>query len=92
MKISRGALCSCVGILLTLASLGCGSGEFTPPLTAIAATANPLVAQYSIRHFHPGVTAWVEFGTDTTYGRQTSAMTDAVTDLAAKCSIFSWPA
>ena len=79
MKISRGALCSCVGILLTLASLGCGSGEFTPPLTAIAATANPLVAQYSIQHFHSGLTAWVEFGTDTTYGRQTSIMTDSVT-------------
>ena len=80
MKISRGALRSSAGLLLTLGSFGCGSGNFTPPppLTAIASTANPLVAQYSIAHFHPGLTAWVEFGTDTTYGRQTSIMTDSV--------------
>jgi hypothetical protein len=45
----------------------------------VAATAHPLVAQYSVNHVHQGLTAWVEFGTDTTYGRQTSVMTNSVT-------------
>jgi hypothetical protein len=45
----------------------------------VIATAHPLVAKYSIRHFHPGLTAWVEFGTDTTYGRQTSTFTNSAT-------------
>jgi arylsulfate sulfotransferase len=66
-------------MIASLASLGCGSGNYTPPFTAVSATAHPLVAQYSIRHFHQGLTAWVEFGTDTTYGRQTSVMTNSVT-------------
>jgi arylsulfate sulfotransferase len=72
-------MCLCACILFALASVGCGSGNFTPPLTAIAATSHPLVAQYSIMHVHQGVSAWVEFGTDTTYGRQTSVMTNSVT-------------
>jgi arylsulfate sulfotransferase len=79
LRNSRVQLCLFVGVLLTLASFGCGSGDFTPPLTAVSATSNPLIAQYSIRHFHPGLTAWVEFGPDTSYGRQTSIMTDSVT-------------
>jgi arylsulfate sulfotransferase len=78
MKKSQIMLCSPAIVLLTLASLGCGSGGFTPPLTVITPTSHPLVAQYSIRHFHPGLTAWVEFGTDTNYGRQTSVMSDSV--------------
>ena len=78
LKNSRTVSCMCACILLAVVSLGCGSGNFTPPLTAVTATAHPLVAQYSIRHFHPGLTAWVEFGTDTTYGRQTSVMTNSV--------------
>ena len=77
MRLSRGALFSLAVILFTLASIGCGSGNFTPPLTAISPTSHPLVAQYIIRHFHSGLTAWVEFGTDTNYGRQTSVLTDA---------------
>jgi len=77
MLMSQRAVCLSVGTLLILAALGCGSGNYTPPLTAIAPTTNPLVAQYSIRHFHPGLTAWVEFGLDTTYGRQTSVLTDS---------------
>lgn len=65
---------------LTLASLGCGYNTFSlPPVSAIAATSNPLVAQYSIRHVQPGFTAWVEFGIDTNYGRQTSIMQDSST-------------
>ncbi|MGB8064582.1 MAG: aryl-sulfate sulfotransferase [Candidatus Sulfotelmatobacter sp.] len=74
----RLALCLSGSILVTLASFGCGSGNYTPPLTAVTATSNPLVASYNIRHGHAGVTAWVEFGTDTTYGRQTSVMTDSL--------------
>ena len=70
-------MCLCAGILFTLTSFGCGSGNYTPPLTTIAPTLNPLVAQYTIRHFHPGLTAWVEFGLDTSYGRQTSVMSDS---------------
>src|SRR5579863_1255087 len=73
MKNSR-AVWLCVSILSTLLSIGCGSGNFTPPLTVVAASSHPLVAQYSIRHFRQGMTAWVEFGPDTTYGRQTSVM------------------
>ena len=71
------AICSFLGIVLW-ASLGCGSSSSPRFTTAVAATANPLVAQYSIQHFQPGRTAWVEFGTDTNYGRQTSVVSDAV--------------
>ena len=72
-------MCLSAGVLFTLLSLGCGLGNSTsPPLTAVAATSNPLVAQYSIHHFHQGLTAWVEFGTDANYGRQTSLMTSSV--------------
>jgi len=61
-------------VLPILASFGCGSGsKGSPALTnKIAATANPLVAQYTITPLESNVTAWVEFGTDTTYGRTTS--------------------
>lgn len=80
MEVSRGALGFSAGVLFfTLTLFGCGSGAPIPPLTVIAATPNPLVAQYSIGHFDSGLTAWVEFGPDTTYGRQTSVMTDPVT-------------
>jgi arylsulfate sulfotransferase len=64
-----------VGSLLILGTLSCGSSNNM--LTVVAPTANPLVAQYSIRYFHPGLTAWVEFGLDTNYGRQTSVMSDS---------------
>jgi arylsulfate sulfotransferase len=77
VKLSRGALSSAVIILLTLASVGCGSGNYKPPVAVISPTSHPLVAQYSLNHFHEGLTAWVEFGTDTNYGRQTSVFTDA---------------
>jgi len=64
-------LCAC--ILLSVVSLGCGSGVSVP---IVSGTSNPLVAQYNIGHIRPGMTAWVEFGTDTNYGRQTSAVTN----------------
>ncbi len=73
MRDSRLAFCLSGLIVVTLASFGCGS----PPQTVVTTTSNPLVASYNVRH-HPGLTAWVEFGTDTTYGRQTSVMTDSV--------------
>lgn len=65
------------GLLILLASLGCGSSSPQAPLTQVASTPNPLVAQYNITHFHSGLTAWVEFGADTTYGRQTSVVSDS---------------
>src|ERR1700756_1765290 len=80
MRLDRGALCASAVLFVTVASLGCGSPNTTPsPLGSITPTANPLVAQYTIAHFHSGLTGWVEFGTDTTYGRQTSPVTNSVT-------------
>jgi arylsulfate sulfotransferase len=77
LKNSRAAFGFSAGIFLTLTSVGCGSGNFTPPPSSVAATPNPLVAQYTINHVARGATAWVEFGTDTGYGRQTSVITAA---------------
>jgi arylsulfate sulfotransferase len=66
-------------LTLTLSLTGCGA-NYTPLAPAtVTATAHPLVAQYNIRHSQSGLTAWVEFGTDTTYGRQTSTFTNSVT-------------
>ncbi len=76
LKNSQAVLCLFATSLLIAASVGCGSANFTPPPTSISASSHPLVAQYNLMHFHPGLTAWVEFGTDTNYGRQTSAMKD----------------
>jgi hypothetical protein len=56
----------------TICSLGCGSGLSTgTPATAIAKTQNPLVVQYQVAELGPA-SVWVEFGTDASYGRQTS--------------------
>lgn len=78
MKIRVRVLFSAIGFSLTLASLGCGSGSTTPPpVGAIAGTTNPLVAQYNITHFDWGLSAWVEFGTGTNYGRETSIATSS---------------
>jgi len=68
--VSRSSLC--LGILSVLVLLGCGTTIPPNPVVNITATNNPLVAQYSA--FVPSVdtTAWVEFGENTTYGRQTS--------------------
>lgn len=73
---SRIGLCSFIGMLL-LISGGCATSTFTPFETGVKPTANPLVAQYSVRHYRPGFSAWVEFGTDTTYGRKTSVVSDS---------------
>jgi arylsulfate sulfotransferase len=59
--------------LLTLLMLGCGGGPTYPPtISSVNKTQNPLVAEYSVGASHLYATAWVEFGTDTSYGRQTS--------------------
>jgi arylsulfate sulfotransferase len=54
--------------LLTLLTLGCGGGNGG----GLGTTQNPLVANYTVTPISAGATAWVEFGKDTTYGRQTS--------------------
>ena len=60
-------------VLIALASIGCGNGtDGSLPAGAVAATKHPLVAEYDVTVLQRGSTAWVEFGTDTNYGRQTS--------------------
>src|ERR1051326_3260148 len=79
MKGLRFVVCLSAAVVVTLVSLGCG-GNYIPPLASVNPTKNSLVAQYTIRRFHSGLRAWVEFGTDTTYGRQTSVVTDSMTN------------
>jgi arylsulfate sulfotransferase len=68
-------------VSMCLVSLGCGSGDpksqfsyasLGNPTGSVAATQHPLVAQYNLVLPQFGSTAWVEFGTDTNYGKQTS--------------------
>jgi arylsulfate sulfotransferase len=69
--VSGSALC--IGVLSALVLIGCGGTTVWPNPTAnIAATNNPLVAQYNAFAPHVYTTAWVEFGEDTTYGRETN--------------------
>ena len=83
----RAIALACIGTIIV--SCGCGSSSFSGPATSVTPTANPLVAQFTIRPFQTNVTGWVEFGTDTTYGRQTStsaptaSLTDALNILVA---------
>jgi arylsulfate sulfotransferase len=63
--------------ILVMALLGCATSQYLPYKSSVAPTANPLVAQYSVTHYHPGFSVWVEFGTDTNYGRQTSVVSDS---------------
>jgi hypothetical protein len=68
-------------LLSSLPSFGCLFGNLTPPPASnVTATSNPLVAQYSLKFTHAGVTARVESGTDTTYGRQTSVLMASATN------------
>ncbi len=76
---AKGLPCLCAVFVFSLLLVGCGSSGISEPLAKVAPTANPLVAQYSIRQFHEGLSAWVEFGLDTHYGRQTSAFGNNVT-------------
>jgi arylsulfate sulfotransferase len=75
MKRPSFVVCLCAVILLAIASIGCGSGgSGSTPVTVVNSTGNPLVAQYTILSPHTGSSAWVEFGPDTNYGRQTSVV------------------
>ena len=73
-------------VALGVLCLGCGSGSNAPgtPQIAISKTQNPLVFLYQVTEFGPA-NVWVEFGTDTSYGRQTSdtAETGRYTNTAA---------
>jgi arylsulfate sulfotransferase len=66
--------CTCSNLI----SLGCGSGSGVAgnPVTAIANTQNPLIAQYQVTEFGPA-NVWVEFGLATTYGKKTSVVSAA---------------
>jgi arylsulfate sulfotransferase len=86
-RLVRGVVL-CVSIASILGLLGCGNGAPWPaPADSVVATQNPLVAQYNITAPHPGSTAWVEFGEDTTYGRQTS-VTAATASVAEPLTIL----
>lgn len=76
MKNSQSISLFPAAALLLLLLAGCGTAA-APPRTMVFATPHPLVAQYSIRSFQSGLSAWIEFGTDTTYGRQTSTFTSS---------------
>jgi hypothetical protein len=68
----RSGLTLGLGICFAALLLGCGSGSLpTSPEAWITATQHPLVAQYHVDALAPA-SVWVEFGTDTSYGRQTS--------------------
>lgn len=75
---SRVLLSSFVGVPLLL-FLGCATSNYKSFETGVSPTTNPLVAQYSVRHYQPGFTVWVEFGTDTSYGRNTSVVNASMT-------------
>jgi arylsulfate sulfotransferase len=61
-------------LLPILATVACGGGSNGSPSISsqVLPTNNALVARYSILPVPANATAWVEFGTDTTYGRQTA--------------------
>src|SRR5580700_171833 len=62
--------------LLTFLTVGCGGGLGPTETTgSVGTTQNSLVAKYVLPTSQVGASAWVEFGTDTTYGRQTSPTT-----------------
>ena len=77
-------VCLSSAIILALGSFGCGYHNSFDAGAAglgavVSATASPLVAQYKFTNPQPGMSAWVEFGTDTTYGRQTSVVSSTPT-------------
>ena len=80
-----GVVCLSSAVILTLGLSSCGYQNSSNPSSVqsldsvISATVNPLVAQYKFNHPQPGMSAWVEFGTDTTYGRRTSVVSSSAT-------------
>src|SRR6516225_3788137 len=73
------------GILLLLVSLGCGDDSGFD--ASVSPTTNPLVAKYTVMIPPAGGVAWVEFGPDLNYGRQTS-QTAATTKTGQLVSIL----
>lgn len=65
-----GRLTFMLAICILLVACGSSNGP-APPVTAIAKTQNPLVAQYSFTSACKGLVS-VEFGPDTKYGRSTA--------------------
>jgi arylsulfate sulfotransferase len=80
LKNSQALLFLSVGIGMILASVGCGYGAGSTG-SYVAPTTNPLVAEYNIP-VPSGAPAWVEFGPDTNYGRQTSQFSTTSTMLS----------
>jgi len=64
--------------LIILGTLGCGVGgsEAGPPIANVVHTQHPLVANYNVEEYGLA-NVWVEFGTDTNYGRRTSSVSSA---------------
>ena len=89
MTHSRGLVCLRLAplTLLILAAAGCGSSSSGVPEGSVGPTPNPLVAQYSVSPSHIGSVAWVEFGPDTNYGRETSR-TPATTNYGQTLNIL----
>ena len=89
MTCSRGSICFRLApwVLLTLASVGCGSSSSGIPEGSVSPTSNALVAQYSVTPSHVGSIGWVEFGRDTNYGRETSR-TPATTNYGQTINIM----
>src|SRR5579864_5134087 len=77
MRNASWRLSPCLILMIGLCSylLGCASGISDPPIdlpvTSVSSTANPLVASYFVSSQKEGV-ARVDFGTDTSYGKQTA--------------------
>jgi arylsulfate sulfotransferase len=73
---------SCVlagGALFIGLMTGCGVVPKAPsgnPQTAVSKTQNSLVAKYQVNQLGPA-NVWVDFGTDTSYGRQTESLSSA---------------
>lgn len=86
MKCAMWLFCLCVGAsLLTGCGANCHTIGASTHSTTVAVTDNPQVARYTYNAPSAGTVA-VQFGTDTSYGRSTSAVTTsggAVTILVA---------
>ena len=78
------------GLLLGVMS-GCGVAPKPPngtPQTAVSQTQNSLVAMYQVNQFGPA-NVWVEFGTDTSYGKQTGSLSSTPpTGLGQPAALF----
>jgi arylsulfate sulfotransferase len=71
MELARCRVCLVVSLAFSLISAGCGGKKTSSASSPVAATKNPLVAKYTVQP-PVGSSVFVEFGTDTQYGRKTS--------------------